>query len=111
MGLNMARRLTRGGHEVTGYNRHPDVTKEAEKEGIRAAYSLEELVSSLSPERVVWLMVPAGAPVDESIEGLKGLLSAGDIVVDGGNSFYKDALRRAETLGEKGISFLALGGR
>ena len=109
MGLNMARRLTRGGHEVTGYNRHPDVTKEAEKEGIRGAYSLEELVSSLSPERVVWLMVPAGAPVDESIEGLKGLLSAGDIVVDGGNSFYKDALRRAETLGEKGISFLDIG--
>lgn len=109
MGLNMARRLTQGGHEVTGYNRNDDVTKEAEKEGIRGAYSLEELVSLLPAERVVWLMVPAGEAVDENIEGLKVLLAAGDIVVDGGNSFYKDSFRRAESLGEKGISFLDIG--
>ena len=109
MGLNMARRLTQGGHEVTGYNRHPDATKEAEREGIRGAYSLEELVAALPPERVVWLMVPAGDPVDESIEGIKGFLGAGDIVVDGGNSFYKDAVRRAALLGEHGVSFLDIG--
>jgi len=109
MGLNMARRLIQGGHEVTGYNRNADVTKEAEKEGICGAYSLEELVAALPAERVVWLMVPAGEPVDENIEGLRGLLSAGDIVVDGGNSFYKDAHRRAALLGENGVSFLDIG--
>ncbi|GMR05262.1 MAG: decarboxylating 6-phosphogluconate dehydrogenase [Thermodesulfobacteriota bacterium] len=109
MGLNMARRLIRGGHEVTGYNINVDVTKEAEKEGLRGAYSLKELVSGLPSPRVVWLMVPAGGPVDASIEGLKGLLGAGDIVIDGGNSFYKDAFGRADSLGAQGVSFLDIG--
>jgi len=109
MGLNMARRLIQGGHEVTGYNRHPDVTREAEAEGLRGAYSLEELAGAMDSDRVVWLMVPAGGPVDECIDALLPHLSAGDIVVDGGNSFYRDAMGHAAVLGAHGISFLDIG--
>ncbi len=109
MGLNMARRLTQGGHTVVGFNKTPDRTREAEKEGIIGAYSLSELVTALPAPRIVWLMVPAGKPVDEAVSGLKGMLSKGDMVVDGGNSFYKDSLRRAEALGGSGIRFLDVG--
>lgn len=109
MGLNMARRLKQGGHIVTAYNKTPWKTEEAEKEGIQGAYSLSALVSGMSAPRVVWLMIPAGKPVDDTIAALKALLSEGDIIVDGGNSFYKDALRRAESLLEAGIRFADVG--
>ncbi|MFQ5736091.1 MAG: phosphogluconate dehydrogenase (NAD(+)-dependent, decarboxylating) [Thermodesulfobacteriota bacterium] len=109
MGLNMARRLTQGGHTVTGYNKTPERIEEAAAEGIGGASSLPALVEALPSPRVVWLMIPAGRPVDETIEELKGLLSKGDIVVDGGNSFYKDAIARAGALGALGIRFLDVG--
>lgn len=109
MGMNMARRLKAGGHEVVAFNHTPDKTKEAGKEGIIGAYSLKELAGALKKPRLVWLMIPAGSPVDEAIEGLKGVLEEGDMIVDGGNSFYKDAIRRSADLKTRKIEFLDIG--
>ena len=109
MGLNMTRRLLRGGHEVVAFARSPAAIEEASREGAIPAATLAEAVAKLSAPRVVWLMVPAGAPVDENVEALAGLLAEGDVVVDGGNSMYKDAPRRAERLGRRGIRFLDAG--
>jgi len=109
MGLNMARRLLRGGHQVVGYNRSPEKTKEIVEEGAKGSFSLQELVDTLTAPRVVWLMVPAGKPVDDNLEQLRELLEVGDIVIDGGNTYYKDDLRRAEMLAEKGIKFMDVG--
>src|SRR5512147_2265875 len=94
MGMNMTRRLLRGGHDVIAYNRTPDKVKDIARQGAKGAYSLEQLTGMLTPPRVLWLMVPAGKPVDDMIDSLKGLVTRGDIVVDGGNSYYKDDLRR-----------------
>ena len=109
MGMNMVRRLLRGGHKVIAYNRTPDKTREAVKEGAKGAYSLEEVVAALKPPRIVWLMLPAGKPTDEHIEHLRPLLSRGDILVEGGNSFYKDDLRHARKLKPFGIHYLDAG--
>ena len=106
MGMNMAKRLLQGGHEVVAYNRTPGKTEELAKEGAVAAYSLEEVAAGLAPPRVVWIMLPAGPAVDEHLIKFKDLLSPGDMVVDGGNTFYKDDLRRAAVLAERGIHFL-----
>ncbi|HBG47081.1 MAG TPA: decarboxylating 6-phosphogluconate dehydrogenase [Deltaproteobacteria bacterium] len=109
MGLNMARRLVRGGHRVAGYNRTAQATKDAEAEGIEGAYSLAGLVEKLEAPRVIWLMLPAGSAVDLTIEALKPLLSKDDILVDGGNSYYKDDLRRFDDLKKLGISYVDAG--
>jgi 6-phosphogluconate dehydrogenase len=109
MGLNMTRRLLRGGHEVVALDRFPAAVELAAREGAEPAASIPDLASKLRPPRVVWLMVPAGAPVDENVELLAPALAAGDIVVDGGNSLYKDAPRRAKRLAERGIRFLDCG--
>ncbi len=109
MGMNMTRRLLRAGHEVVAVDRSPEAVAEAGREKAIPAASLADAVSKLSPPRVVWLMVPAGAPVDENVRLLAGLLSPGDIVIDGGNSMYKDAARRAETLAARKIRFLDAG--
>jgi 6-phosphogluconate dehydrogenase len=109
MGLNMTRRLLRGGHEVVAADRSPAAVEEASRDGALPAASLPDAVGKLSPERVVWLMVPAGNPVDENIDALRELLSPGDVVIDGGNSKYTDAPRRATRLGERGIRFLDVG--
>ncbi len=109
MGMNMARRLLQGGHDVVAYNRTPKKIKEIEKEGALGALSLDALVNSLSSPRSVWLMVPAGKPVDDTIRELGSLLSAGDIVIDGGNSYYKDDLRHTEELKEKKIHYVDVG--
>ncbi|PWB63888.1 MAG: 6-phosphogluconate dehydrogenase, partial [Deltaproteobacteria bacterium] len=109
MGLNMTRRLLRGGHEVVAVDRSKAAVEEASRDGALPAASLPDAVGKLSPERAVWLMVPAGTPVDETIDGLRGLLSPGDVVIDGGNSKYTDAPRRATALGERGIRFLDVG--
>src|SRR3990172_5944282 len=95
MGMNMARRLLNGKHQVIAYNRTPDRVKEIEKEGATGAYSLEGLSKKLAPPRPVWLMLPAGKTVDEHIDQLKSLLEKGDMIIDGGNSFYKDEIGRA----------------
>jgi len=109
MGMNMTRRLMRAGHEIVAVDRSRASVAEAAREGAIPAASLSDAVSKLSTPRIVWLMVPAGAPVDENVELLAGLLSPGDIVIDGGNSMYKDAARRAATLGGHGIRFLDAG--
>jgi 6-phosphogluconate dehydrogenase len=109
MGMNMAKRLLKGGNEVVAYNRTPSKTDQLVKEGAVGAYSLKELVEKLPSPRIVWMMLPAGQIVDEHIEQLKGLLSPGDIVVEGGNTYYKDDIRRADLLAEKKIKFIDAG--
>jgi len=109
MGLNMTRRLLRGGHEVVAADRSPDAVAEAAREGAVPATSVADAAGKLSPPRVVWLMVPAGPPVDENVELLAGTLEAGDVVVDGGNSLYKEAPRRAKLLAGRGVRFLDAG--
>ena len=109
MGANIARRLIAGGHRVVVYNRTATKTREMEQEGAIGAYSLEELVETLTEPRVIWLMIPAGDPVTQMIERLTPLLSPGDVLVDGGNSFYKDSIRRARRLRAHGIHYLDVG--
>lgn len=109
MGMNMARRLIAAGHEVVAYNRTREKTERLAAEGGRAAWSLEHLASQLTSPRIVWLMLPAGPTVDEHIERCLPYLAAGDIIIDGGNSFYKDDLARAERLAGKGIRYLDAG--
>jgi 6-phosphogluconate dehydrogenase len=109
MGMNMAKRLLTGGHQVVAYNRTPDRVKEIEKEGAAEAFSLEELIEKLTPPRPVWLMLPAGRTVDEHIEKIKRLLKKGDIIIDGGNSFYKDDLRHEQELRPLGIHYIDAG--
>ena len=109
MGMNMARRLLKGTHEVVAYNRTPTKIQEIEKEGARGAYSLEELVETLSPPRSVWIMLPAGRTVDHHMTQLRDMLAPGDIVIDGGNTNHKDDLRRAAVLAEKDVHFVDVG--
>lgn len=100
MGANMAERLRRGGHDVVGYDRDPKVSQVA---------SLSELVGKLAAPRTVWLMVPAGAPTEQSIKEVAGLLQRGDLVVDGGNSNFRDSLRRGAELEKRGLMFVDAG--
>ncbi len=109
MGLNMATRLVRGGHQVIGYARSEEFVQAAIKNGALGARSLEEVASKLKAPRVVWVMVPAGQATDDTIEKLSNLLARGDTVIDGGNSNYKDTIRHAAVLEEKGIDFLDSG--
>ena len=109
MGANMAERLVRGGHRVVGFAPNPLSRKAVEDKGAESASSLDALVEKLAPARALWLMVPAGAVVDELIAELLPGLSAGDVLVDGGNSNYKDTVRRAGMLAEKGIDYIDCG--
>ena len=109
MGMNMATRLVRGGHRVVGYARTAATVEEAIQNGTEGAHSLEEVVSKLNPRRVAWVMVPAGQVTYDTIEKLSNLLSEGDIVIDGGNSNYKDSVRHAAMLEPKGIDFVDCG--
>ncbi|MEP0805169.1 MAG: decarboxylating 6-phosphogluconate dehydrogenase [Chloroflexota bacterium] len=109
MGMNMATRLVRGGHRVVGYARTAATVDEAVKNGAEGAYSLEEAVSKLKTPRIVWVMVPAGKATDDTIDQLSNLLGKGDIIIDGGNSNYKDSARHAAELEPKGIEFLDCG--
>ena len=109
MGMNMARRLLQSGHEVVAYNRTPQKTEEIAQEGATPAYALHEIAENLTAPRVVWIMLPAGTVVDEHLDQLKDILSPGDMVVDGGNSWFKDDIRRAEFLAENEIRFMDAG--
>jgi 6-phosphogluconate dehydrogenase len=109
MGANMARRLIRNGHEVVVHNRSREPIDELAAEGALAAYSFDEIVDQLEAPRVVWLMVPAGNPVDDQIAELVPRLEAGDIIVDGGNSRFLDTLARGERLAEHGIEYIDAG--
>ena len=109
MGGNMVRRLMQGGHRVVAYNRTADKTKELVGEGAVGAFSLKEVVEKLKTPRIVWLMVPAGQVVDDHIAQLEPLLSPGDIIIDGGNSYYKDSVRRGQEVTAKGFHFMDVG--
>ncbi len=109
MGMNMARRLIGGGHEVVVYNRTQSKVKQMEGEGAIGSESLEEIVQKLSTPRILWIMLPAGDIVDETIKKLSPLLSAGDIIIDGGNSKFQDDVRRAEELKPLGIHYMDAG--
>ena len=105
MGLNMTIRLLRGGHRVAAFDRGAEAVQGAASNGATAADSLAALVAACPAPRTLWLMIPAGAPVDETIASLRPLLSPGDLIVDGGNSNYKDSRRRAQELEAHGILF------
>ncbi len=109
MGLNMVIRLVRGGHRVVVYNRSPEKVREAEGHGAVGAASLADLVARLAPPRAVWVMVPAGAPTQAMIDALAPLLAPDDVVVDGGNSNFREDARRAAALQPLGIHYLDAG--
>jgi 6-phosphogluconate dehydrogenase len=110
MGANIARRLMRGGHEVIGFDRSEAVVAELAGEGAVAAVSLEEAADRFSGSpRIFWVMLPAGEPTERTIEALIGLCSPGDIVIDGGNSFYKDDIRRSRACLERGLHYVDVG--
>ncbi len=108
MGANMVRRLLKGGHECVVFNRSPQPVKDLVKEKAVGASSLEDLVKKLEKPRAVWMMVPA-AVVDKTIAGLLPFLDAGDILIDGGNSYYVDDIRRAKELTPKGVHYVDVG--
>ncbi|MEP7028406.1 MAG: NAD(P)-binding domain-containing protein, partial [Candidatus Eisenbacteria bacterium] len=109
MGGNMATRLVRGGHEVVGTARGADSIKELESHGGEGAPDVASLVAKLPAPRSIWLMVPAGEPTEQVLTQLLAACSAGDVVIDGGNSYYKDSVRRAASLGKHGVRFLDQG--
>jgi 6-phosphogluconate dehydrogenase len=109
MGFNMTTRLIQGGHRVVGFAHSPNDIKAAEEVGAVGAVTLQEAVDKLPSPRIVWLMIPAGPPTFETVEFLVKMLSKGDVVIDGGNSYYKDSIRHAEMLAEKGIEFVDCG--
>ncbi len=110
MGGNMVQRLLQGGgHELIVFDRSADAVKAHVAKGVKAAKDLADVARQLAPRRVVWLMVPAGAPVESTIEQLVPHLARGDIVIDGGNSNFRDSLRRAEALKSQGIEFVDVG--
>ncbi len=109
MGANMTERLVRAGHNVIGYDPNREAARRVADKGAGAADSLASLVKQLKPPRAVWLMVPAGAPVDQTIAQLRPLLSQGDTIIDGGNSNYKDGMRRAAELKPQGLNFIDVG--
>lgn len=109
MGSNMAQRLLNGGHRVIAYDPIEKAVEAVAKQGAIGAASIVDLVAKLATPRAIWLMVPSGEPTEETINNLEAELSAGDIIIDGGNSYYKDSMRRAATLSEKGLFFLDIG--
>jgi 6-phosphogluconate dehydrogenase len=109
MGFNMAARLKQGGHEVIGLDTSADVVKKFSATGSKGVGTLEDLVKSIATPRSIWLMVPAGDPVDQTIEKLLPHLDKGDTFIDGGNSNYKDSQRRYKDLKEKGFNFVDCG--
>ncbi len=109
MGGYMTERLVRGGHRVIGFDRDAAAVQKLVEKGAGSADSLEKIISQLKTPRTIWLMVPAGAPVDQTIDALTPHLSPGDTIIDGGNSYYKDSVRRAAALAQKKMNFVDCG--
>ena len=109
MGANMSRRLMRDGHDVVGFDLDETTVHELQDDGAGGATTLDALVDQLDPPRVCWMMVPAGDPVDATIDDLLSLLEDGDILIDGGNSNYKDTLRRADRVHDAGLHYVDVG--
>jgi 6-phosphogluconate dehydrogenase len=109
MGANIVRRLLRNQHECVVFNRTPEKVKHLAAEGAIGAYTLDDFVQKLDQPRVIWLMVPAGEPTEDMVMALAQKLDAGDILIDGGNSYYIDDIRRADALRDKGIHYVDIG--
>ena len=109
MGANLSRRLMRDGHDVVVYDVNADAVKALEAEGATGATTLEEFVAALRPPRAAWIMVPAGDITESTVNSTAALMSEGDILIDGGNSYYRDDIRRASALRERGIHYVDVG--
>ena len=109
MGANMTRRLMRGGHQVVVSDLSADAVKGLAGEGAVASSSPQDLISKLKAPRAVWIMVPAGAPTEQTVQNLAQHMQAGDTIIDGGNSYFKDDVRRAKSLQEKGLHYVDVG--
>jgi 6-phosphogluconate dehydrogenase len=109
MGANMTRRLMRGGHQVVVSDLSPENVKNIVKEGATASSSLDDFVTKLKPPRAAWLMVPAGGPTESTVQALSQCFQEGDIIIDGGNSYFKDDIRRSHQLKDKGIHYVDVG--
>ena len=109
MGANIARRLMRAGHQVVGYNRHDDIVRELAGEGMTPATSLADLIQKLTPPRVIWMMLPSGAITEQSIEEAAGLAASGDVIIDGGNTLWRDDVRRGKKLAGRGLHYMDVG--
>ena len=109
MGANMSRRLMKGGHSVVVYDRSAEAVKGLVAEGATGAASLEELVKKLSGPRAVWMMVPSGAATEDTAQALHDLLDKGDVIIDGGNSYFKDDVRRSQAFAKKGVKYVDVG--
>ncbi|HEY0781793.1 MAG TPA: decarboxylating 6-phosphogluconate dehydrogenase [Thermoanaerobaculia bacterium] len=109
MGANMVRRLLRGGHQCVVFDRNPDAVAELAKEGATGASSIDDFLAKLTTPKAVWLMLPAGGPTEDTVQLLGEKLASGDAVIDGGNSYYKDDVRRAGLLAGKGIHYVDAG--
>ncbi|MBV8762451.1 MAG: decarboxylating 6-phosphogluconate dehydrogenase [Deltaproteobacteria bacterium] len=109
MGANMARRLMRAGHQIVAYDRSPDAVKQLAGEGAKGVDSLGAMVQALSKPRAVWIMVPAGGPTESTVNELAEKLEPGDTIIDGGNSFFKDDVRRSKIVAAKKINYVDAG--
>ena len=109
MGANMTRRLMRGGHQLAVSDLSPDSVKQLAGEGATGSSSLEDLIAKLTPPRAIWIMVPAGAATEATVQKLAAKLQSGDAIIDGGNSYFKDDVRRANELKPKGIHYIDVG--
>src|SRR6202020_2018235 len=109
MGANMTRRLMRGGHQLVVSDLSPDSVKNLAGEGATGSSSLEDLIAKLTPPRAIWIMVPAGAATEQTVQKLASHLQSGDAIIDGGNSYFKDDVRRANELKGKGIHYIDVG--
>jgi len=109
MGANMARRLIKDGHKIVAYDVNPDAITALAGEGAEGASSLEDLATKLSAPRSVWVMVPAGEITESTVAAVAAVLDSGDAIVDGGNSYYRDDIRRAAKVGEQGIDYVDCG--
>ncbi len=109
MGGNIARRLMKHGHEVAVYDRSADTVADLGKEGAIATDGLDGVIAALAQPRAIWVMLPAGEPTEQTIAELADRLAPGDVIIDGGNTYYKDDIRRAKSLAEKGIDYVDVG--
>jgi 6-phosphogluconate dehydrogenase len=109
MGGNMALRLLRGGHQVVAFDRSQEAVRAAEAQGAVGVHSLDEVVAHLTAPRAIWIMVPAGAPTEETLRSLAELVDPGDVLIDGGNSNYKETIARSQFLESRGIAFVDVG--
>ena len=109
MGANMVRRLMKNGHSCVVFDLNPDNVKALVAEGATGATSLEDLITKLQKPRAAWVMVPAGGPTEKTVGALGELMERGDAIIDGGNSYFKDDVRRAKSLAQQGIDYIDVG--